>query len=360
MASGRVANGKSRALLEKAAQTSSLRSLFQSYQLRRRRRRLLWRAFRHRRDLDALTDRTAGIRPAAILCFMAVRNEALRLPYFLDHHRRLGVQHFLIVDNGSTDGTLSLLQSQPDVSVWQTSASYKEARFGLDWITWLQMRYGDGHWCLTLDADEVLIYPYWETRPLSALTGLLDSRGSRSFGAMMLDMYPKGPVSASPYLAGQDPVMALPWFDSGNYSVQIQDRMRNLWIQGGPRARCFFADEPRRAPTLNKVPLVKWSRRYAYVNSTHALLPPALNEVYDIAGGEKISGILLHTKFLNQIIEKSREEQQRRQHFANSALYDGYYEGVIADPDLYCAASRRLTGWRQLEALGLMSRGGWV
>ena len=33
----------------------------------------------------------------------------------------------------------------------------------------------------------------------------------------------------------------------------------NLWIQGGPRARgCSFADDPKRAPALNKIPLVKW------------------------------------------------------------------------------------------------------
>jgi hypothetical protein len=30
----------------------------------------------------------------------------------------------------------------------------------------------------------------------------------------------------------------------------------NLWIQGGPRARRFFADDPERAPALNKIPLV--------------------------------------------------------------------------------------------------------
>ena len=103
-----------------------------------------------------------------------------------------------------------------------------------------------------------------------------------------------------------------------------------------------------------------WDRGYAYVNSTHGLLPAHLNAVFDERGGECLSGILLHSKFLPVVVEKSREERGRRQHFANSALYDGYYEGVMASPDLWCAQSRRYTGWRQLEALGLMSRGGWV
>ena len=136
--------------------------------------------------------------------------------------------------------------------------------------------------------------------------------------------------------------------------------MRNLWVQGGVRARAFFGTDPRRAPTLNKVPLVHWRRGYAYVNSTHALLPPHLNAVFDETGGELLSGILLHTKFLPEVVAKSAEERERRQHFANSDLYDAYYRAVIASPDLWTPYAQRYSGWRQLEALGLMSRGGWV
>lgn len=331
-----------------------------AYGLRTRRRRHLWRAFRSRRALRVVKDRSGAIHRTDILCFMTVRNESLRLPHFLDHHRKLGVDHFLIVDNDSTDGTAEYLAGQPDVSLWSTKASYKLSRFGLDWVTWLQMRHGHGHWCLTLDADELLIYPYWETRTLPALTGWLEDQGLAALGTMMLDLYPEGPLSAAQVTPGQDPLTVLRWFDAGNYAVQVQDRMGNLWIQGGPRARLFFASEPRRAPTLNKIPLVRWDRRFAYVNSTHAMLPPRMNRVFDVAGGERISGLLLHTKFLPEIISKAAEEKQRREHFANSALYDGYYDTVMADPVLHCAASERLTTWRRMEALGLMSRGGWV
>lgn len=289
-----------------------------------------------------------------------MRNEAVRLPFFLGHHRRLGVQHFLIVDNNSDDGTSAYLAAQPDVSLWTTAHSYKSARFGLDWLTFLMMRHAHGHWCLTLDADEALIYPYWESRDLSALTRWLDAQGLASYGTLMLDMYPEGKIGATGYVPGTNPFADLTWYDSGNYTVQVQPRMGNLWIQGGVRARCFFAADPRRAPTLNKTPLVKWDRRYAYVNSTHALLPRQLNEVYDTGGGEKPSGILLHSKFLNIAVAKSAEEKARREHFSNSGLYDSYYDSVMADPVLWCTASRRYSGWRGLEAVGLMSRGGWV
>lgn len=343
-----------------SAREVSVLALWRAYRLRVQRRVFLARAFRKRRELQAVADRSGQIVPGAILAFVTVRNEALRLPYFLEHYRKLGVGHFLFVDNASTDGTAEMLIGQPDVSLWATQASYKASRFGLDWLTWLMRRHGAGHWCLTLDADELLVYPYHETRPLPALTQRLEAEGRQSFGALMLDMYPKGPLAAQHHLAGQDPLAVLPWFDAGNYVVQVQPRLRNLWIQGGVRARAFFATDPRRAPTLNKVPLVKWRRGFAYVNSTHAILPPRLNAVFSETGGELLSGILLHTKFLPVVVEKSAEEQARRQHFANSDLYQSYYDEVIASPDLWCERSTRYAGWRQLEALGLMSRGGWM
>ena len=334
--------------------------LWLTYKLRWKRRRLLFRALRKRRQIKVLSDRTGTIKPGDILVACTVRNEILRLPFFLAHYRTLGVNHFLFVDNGSDDGTAAYLAAQPDVSVWSTTHSYKLSRFGMDWLTWLQIQHAHGHWCLTVDADEILIYPYHDTRPLPALTAWLDSAEVRSFGALMLDMYPKGPLDAHRYDAGQDPFQTLCWFDSGNYVIQKQPVLQRLWVQGGVRARLFFADRPDRAPTLSKVPLVKWDRRYAYVSSAHSLLPRDLNRVYDEAGGEFASGVLLHSKFLQVVVAKSAEEKQRQEHFANSSLYDGYYDSLMQSPDLWCATSSRYQGWRQLEAMGLMSKGQWL
>ena len=339
---------------------SGLTGALLALKLRTRRQLLLLRAVRKRHQLAPVIDRTAGIAPVDVLCFLCLRNEAQRLPHFLAHHRALGVGHFLVVDNASTDGSADLLRAQPDVSLWHTGASYKASRFGMDWLTWLQLRHGTGHWCLTLDADEVLVYPYWQSRPLPALTAWLDGQGRDSFGALTVDMYPEGPVSQGQVAPGEDPIRHLAWFDAGNYQTQVQPRMRNLWIQGGARARAFFAASPRQAPTLNKTPLVRWNWRYAYVNSTHALLPPRLNLVYDTEGGELTSGVLLHTKFLPGITERSAEEKQRGEHFGDAAQYAAYYDRLTADPVLHTTASTRYTGWRQLEALGLMSRGGWI
>lgn len=331
-----------------------------AYRLRWKRRRLLFRAFRKRRQLSSIIDRTPQIAAQDVLLFSTVRNEAMRLPYFLHHYRNLGVRHFLFIDNGSDDGTAEFLMQQEDVSLWQTDKSYRLSRFGVDWVTWLQIKFGHGHWCLSVDADEILIYPHHTTRTLPALTQWLDQHGHESFGALMLDMYPKGPVGDEVYMPGDNPFETLRWFDGGNYVMQKKKDLQNLWIQGGVRARLFFKDRPKRAPTLGKIPLVKWNRRYAYVSSAHSLLPRRLNHVYDDDGGERISGVLLHSKFLNLIVERADEEKHRAEHFANSKLYDDYYDALTANPTLWCEGSSRLLGWRQLEAMGLMSKGNWV
>ena len=331
-----------------------------SYRLRWRRKRLLIRAFLRRRQLRPVAVRADKLRGDPILLFATLRNERIRLPYFLQYYRDLGVDHFFFVDNDSDDGSREYLAAQPDVSIWTTPASYKESRFGMDWMMHLLRRYGHGHWCLTVDVDEFLIYPFCETRPLRALTDWLDTSGIRTFSAMLLDMYPQGPVQDQPYREGQNPFEIAQWFDSGNYLISRNWSYGNLWIQGGPRTRAFFADDPRSAPALNKVPLVRWHRSYAYVSSTHMLLPRGLNLVFDEWGGEKASGCLLHAKFLDTFAVKAQEEMARGQHYAESREYKAYLEGLRDQPDFWCKWSEKYINWRQLEILGLMSKGNWA
>lgn len=331
-----------------------------AFRLRLERRRWQLRAIRKRRELGAVADRTRTIRPGAILAFSTIRNEKPRLRYFLRYYRGLGVDHFLFVDNGSTDGGPEYLAGEPDVSLWRTDAGYRDSRFGTDWMNWLKFRFGHGHWTLTLDPDEFLVYPFCDTRPLPALCDWLDQSGIRTFGTLLLDMYPKGPLSDLSYQEGQDPFQLAPWFDPGNYIVSRNPKYDNLWIQGGPRARVYFPDAPEEAPSLNKIPLVRWDRRYVHVSSTHMLLPRGLNRVYDEAGGEKATGCLLHAKFLDSLIEKATEERERRQHFAGGREYDAYRTRTPRKNGLWCQWSERLIGWRQLELLGLMSKGNWA
>lgn len=328
-----------------------------AYRMRWKRRRLLYRSWKRKREITRVTGST--IPKEGVLVFSTMRNEILRIHHWLDHYRALGVSHFLIVDNASDDGTAEFLEQQPDVSIWTTTDSYKSSRFGVDWLTCLQRTYGPDRWCLTVDADEILIYPNSETRPLPELVAHLDAQGRTAFGTVMLDMYPKGPVAKTEYAEGMNPIEFLEWFDADNYRAKPHPVFGNLWIQGGVRDRMFFGSQPERSPTLNKTPLVKWKRGYAYVTSTHQILPRRLNDVFDCGQGDRVSGVLLHTKFLPNIVEKSSEELTRAQHFENSDLYTPYYNALIESPDLWSKDSVRYAGQQQLIDLGLMSQGNW-
>ena len=317
---------------------------------------MLWRAFRKRGELEAVQERTSEIRSAPILLCATIRNEAVRLPYFLSHYRRLGVGHFLIVSNDSTDGTDNMLAAEPDVSLWRTGASYREARFGMDWLNWLLRRYGTGKWILTVDADELLIYPDWEVRGLAALTDWLDAGGARSFGALMLDLYPKGSPDSVTYAPGQDPTDVLGWFDRWGYWCERRGRHHAANIVGGVRARMFFPTAPESAPVLSKVPLVRWHRSYAWFSSMHVILPTQLNEVWH---RPRPTGVLLHTKFLPGVSLRAKDDHARGQQYVKRPEHAAYYEALSTAPDMWYPDSTRYTDAAQLVSLGLMQRGDW-
>ncbi len=330
------------------------------YKLRLERKRRRARALRKMRELECLAFKMGNLPKNAVISFTTLRNEFVRLPYFLDYYRKLGVSHFCIVDNGSDDGGRDYLLAQPDVSLWHTERSYKRSSFGVDWLNGLQSKHADGHWCLTVDVDEFFVYPHCDTRSLAALTNWLDASRIRSFGAMLVDTYPKGAVSESKYQAGQDPLDVAPYFDAGNYFFSRNFKYGNLWIQGGPRQRVFFKGRPAYAPALNKIPLVKWARGNVYISSTHNLLPRSLNLTFAHNGGQRASGVLMHTKFLHMFSDKAEEELKRNEHYARSREYRSYANHRGRNDNLWTEHSAKYEGWRQLQDIGLLSSGDWA
>ena len=87
------------------------------------------------------------------------------------------------------------------------------------------------------------------------------------------------------------------------------------------------------------------------------LLPRGLNQVYDEWGGEKASGVLLHTKFIDTFSAKAAEELSRGQHYSASVEYKAYAESMKDDPERWCHWSGKYLHWRRLGILCLMSKG---
>ena len=64
------------------------KEIWLAYKLRWKRRKLLFRAFQNRHQLALVVDRTKQIKPCSILVASTVRNEIIRLPYFLQHQHK--------------------------------------------------------------------------------------------------------------------------------------------------------------------------------------------------------------------------------------------------------------------------------
>jgi len=315
-------------------------------------------ALYHARALDCVQDHTGHIRKGDILLFATLRNESPRMPFFMDYYRKLGVRHFLFVDNGSDDDFMDLVQGREDVSVWYTQASYKDSNFGMHWLNHLLRRFGCGHWCVTCDPDEFLVFPYCDERNLMELSEFLDSEDRLSLACVMLDMYSDKPVRETLYKPGDDPFTVTPWFDGSGY-LQTPGWLMETRINGGVRRRLFFRDEPDTAPSIHKTPFVKWKQTYSYFLSMHQLVPQGINVAH---AAEHLSptGCLMHFKYFSLLEEKVAEEIDRKQHWNNSFEYRQYSAHLESDDaPLCCENSVRYQDWRQLVRDGFMNVGQW-
>ncbi len=293
-------------------------------------------------------------RPDGVTLICTARNEALRLPYFLRYHREMGVDRFLVVDNGSDDGTADLLADEPGVFVHHTAASYADSGHGVEWINALADRYVTEGWVLALDADELLVYPGCEETDLVTLTSELDRRGATGLLTFLLDMYANVPIAETHYVAGTSFVDRCPYFDVDTYEYRRFGRGRTVPSRGGPRRRLFWSDpavSSGNPPVLAKIPLVRWTASTEFLASTH-----------DVSGVRlaRTTGALLHFKLFSDFVEKVRAEVVRGEHWDDAAQYRSYLAGIDQLPTLtaHHDGSVRYVDSAQLERLGLIRRPG--
>jgi Glycosyl transferase family 2 len=308
------------------------------------------------RQLRLVQDRLAGIGRRDILLVTCLRNERVRMPAFAAHYRRLGVGHFLVIDNGSGDGFMDWAAAQPDVSVWHTTASYKASNFGMRWCNDLLRRYGSGRWCVVVDPDEFLVFPFMETRDLHALGQFLDDDHRRCLHTVTLDAYSDRPLAETRLGEGDDPFEVCPFIDRDGY-LQQEGWGNGTWVQGGPRLRVHFHDHPEGAPALNKIPLVKWRRHYHYRMSMHDIYPRRLNHAHE-RGAVSATGALFHFKLVAALQDKAAEEAERDEHYDGGREYAHYRRAGAAE--FYAPGiSVRYEAPAQLIRLGLMSAARW-
>jgi glycosyltransferase involved in cell wall biosynthesis len=291
--------------------------------------------------LARIDSRTISYCAGEIRTFMTVRNEILRLSQTLDHYRKIGVSRFFVIDNGSTDGTRELLTAQPDCHVFVTQNSYSEARLGLEWQQALLDEYGVDHWCLIVDADEWFIYSGYENKSLRELVAYLEQSGAQGVFAFLLDMYGRGAVAEVTSEAQHSILDACRYFDrqyTWDNGFRIPGIRRQRFppyrVAGGPRWRLLFPLLHRHyyilkviwlisgqlkiplpvalrpAPTLRKIPFVRWSPGMRYPNP-HETTRIKLSDV---------TGVLLHFKLLGDLSARLNMEINRKEQWDGASL----------------------------------------
>jgi hypothetical protein len=280
-----------------------------------------------------------------IIAVFTIFNEAERIPFFLDYYRRMGVDHFLAIDNNSADNSRELLQDQPDITCFHTTESYVASKAGRLWTSELADHYCIGRWCLTLDIDEQLVFPGCEHVTLVALCDYLHEHSFDGLFTVFLDMYHPGPLSEAIYTPGQPFLDVCDHFEVSNYTLQQPMHFPHVVVFGGPRQRLFWASGRKgRGPAMRKMPLIKWQPGFKYLHSTHSSTPVRLADV---------TGALLHFKFFSSFTSFAERELVRGDR-VKTADYEAYVR-LTKDQDLNFGSehSIRYEGSAQLVEQGI-------
>lgn len=288
--------------------------------------------------MDRVDRKPIPARGDEVRCFSVGRNEAVRIPRFLEYHRTLGVDRFFYVDNDSNDESLDLLLAEDSVHVWTTRRLYRDARFGVDWQEELLRQFGVGHWSLMLDIDELFYFPYCDKgRSFTAFLQSLEADGRVLAKSMMLDMYSDRSIAETILLPGKTLLETCPFFDRPRFLDLFfqKDFQRLQWLYNqGVRQRLFSAPA-----NVRKYVLLKYDPAMRLSAGHHHFPGPP-------GGLSAERTFLFHFKFLQGFEEYSRESVERECHWAMSAEYRNYLARLESEPGLSLYDARRSIRFR--------------
>ena len=306
-------------------------------------------------DSVSLIEVKRSVRPVPDRCnpilISVIKNEFSRLHDFFRHYRTGGIERFVIIDNGSTDGSLEYAIAQPDADVYQSAEPF-DWMLKQRWINKAISIFGLHRWYVYVDADEHAVFDGFGTKTFRDLAIFNEGKGVKRVRGFLVDMYADGPLVNANYPVHGHLADSFPYFDSSGY---LEEKCKELVsVKGGPRKRVFGAEEVAFDPEMTKYPLFCPEKGEGMVNP-HYLWPLDGN----FSSGRMIA--ILHYKFLPGILEKIKSAVLEKNYWDDSFEYKCYLQLLERNPSisLFGEISRMYRGPKDLIECGLLDSCDW-
>jgi hypothetical protein len=306
------------------------------------------RTLAFRRSVRRLTGpATVPNAPDTFVVVCLVRDGVTYIDEFLRHYRALGARHMVILDNGSTDGTVERLAGEPDVTTLSTLKPYKIYKDIMK--RHLVNRYGRHGWVLCVDIDELFEYPGRHALPMGQVLAYLNAKGYTAVLAHLLDMFPARGITEAPVQTSWRRehrfydlnCLERHAYDAYYKGANISSTPSLEVFYGGIRSSKFQVNA-----FLSKHPLLFPSKGLHYENA------------HNVRGARvaDFTAVLLHYKYAGDFVKYAQRIVAEKSFWAGSAEYQAYLTALDREAglNLHTADSNELGNVDELVAKGFL------
>jgi glycosyltransferase involved in cell wall biosynthesis len=266
---------------------------------------------------------------------------------FIKHYKTLGFKHIILMDNCSTDETISIASKHSNVTILRCFLSYGKHKSKMR--QFMYDKYSFMRWCLMADCDEFLDYPHSDKLSLGEFIRYLEDRQFTAVLNQMLDLYPADEMNSE--VKQTNPLFRQThrWFEIESiHEKAIPTGLENLLLDqtialhyGGVRERVF-----RVSPLISKFSLLK-PNLWTYPVGDHLV---SWGKIADV------TCVLYHYKFLPNFRKKVDSVVLEQQYYKGSSEYRQYQKVLNQNSLLrfHAATSIELIGTEQLIQLGFL------
>jgi len=310
------------------------------------------------RRLQLIAGAESGAKVKGVPAVVPYYGDHSLLEWFLSYYRNLGIGHFVFLDLSADQTLRDWLGDSTDCTVWRPKG-FLHPSAALHALNFLRHRFARGKWCLSVEPFDLLVFPKSETRHISDLIDFVTSEQRDHVAAIVVDAYGERPARLIDVSEDRPPQTLLPYFDRFGYQTEEAAPSLDVPILGGVQRRALYGDTPRRAPPLNRIPLVKFDKNVFYVASTRQLVPYRMNTPHSKWHSTTTACLMRYAMLGDEVSLHLAKQAEGGQLYPDQAttLYPGSEK--MASMALKNQNSAVFRSSQDLLACGLLNNGQW-